>query len=280
MKVHTSLTDPPTSPSSNKTASLGTFDDMAELPSNGNDAPTSTTPSHSDGDTDVFQFLDLPRELRDAVYDLVCADDIALKPQREFQWDIDDYMGIKSTIAALKPTTLVLSDTPLYHREYPFLFRIKNVQAAQRCKIVMLNRCNKDRCVGEETDCVENHCILLYELDRMVDTVEALAKQLPQSTPISVCIGMWRDAVAAVWPNCTHVNQGMQEWMDVLTGINRVSRVEVFKYTAPIWSAMRSSPWGPSIWSVTEETDLDDLWATWTREDGWMSIPSERDDTH
>ncbi|CAK1362807.1 unnamed protein product [Cercospora beticola] len=211
---------------------------MAELPSNGNDAPTSTTPSHSDGDTDVFQFLDLPRELRDAVYDLVCADDIALKPQREFQWDIDDYMGIKVEKAAL--TSLLC----------------------------------------EETDCVENHCILLYELDRMVDTVEALAKQLPQSTPISVCIGMWRDAVAAVWPNCTHVNQGMQEWMDVLTGINRVSRVEVFKYTAPIWSAMRSSPWGPSIWSVTEETDLDDLWATWTREDGWMSIPSERDDTH
>lgn len=230
----------------------------------------STTPSHSDGDTDVFRFLDLPHELRDAVYDLVCADDIALKPQREFQRNFDDYMGIKAEkaaltsllctcrqiadqysqrIAALKPTTLVLSNTPLYHREYPFLFRIKNVKAAQRRKIVMFNRCNKDRCVGKETDCVENHCILLYELDRMVETVEALANQMPQSTPISVCIGMWRDAVSTVWPNCTHVDQGMQEWMDVLTGINRVSRVEVFKYTAPIWSSMRNSTWDVSAGS-------------------------------
>ncbi|PPJ56229.1 hypothetical protein CBER1_06368 [Cercospora berteroae] len=256
---------------------------MAEFSSNGNDAPTSTSPSHSDGDTVVFRFLDLPRELRDAVYDLVCADDIALKPQREFQWDIDDYMGTKVEKAAL---TSLLSDHAgafgyaTVSQGIPVLVRLKDVQAAQRCKIVMLNRCNKDRCAGKETDCVENHCILLYELDRMVETVEALAKQLPQSTPISVCIGMWRDAVAAVWPNCTHVDQGMQEWMDVLTGINRVSRVEVFKYTAPIWSSMRSSPWDPRIWSVTEETHLDDLWATWTPEDGWRGVSSERDNTY
>lgn len=107
-----------------------------------------------------------------------------------------------------------------------------------------------------------------------METVEWFVDTLPRPIPISVRMGMWRDAVPTAWPNCTHIEQGMQECMDALTGIGRVSRVELFKYTAPMWS----STWDLSMWGVTGETDLNHLWATWTREDGWLGIPSQHDD--
>lgn len=217
------------------------------------------------GDTS-FRFLDLAQELRDLIYD-ECYGDIIKLPatiqEPDLQIERPTMLNLMRTCKQIKTeyqkrigetsrTTLVIADHEFYLLHVPSSEQLNRFSTIRHVKVILFTRCN---CFSGT-----NECRAGKETRRMNRLVADIQKKMPQLKTIAVHIGMvWSEGSSLEWPESMHdagKYNPLQQRFQELSELENVCRVEVFKcanYT----------------FALSQDTNLDDLWVSWTEEQGW-----------